>query len=252
MSLHAMMWARQVKAPLTSNEVHVLLELADFADDDGRNCRPKMSTLARRCRLSRSTVYRILERLEHVHHVIRKERSGQSAGSANHYRLLVDEQPSYPPEIVEGSPLDAHIAPIPNLLDPEGVCHGDTPLYPQVSRQVTHLGVAPVTHLGVATRDTCVAPDDTRGVAPDDTPHTPQYPSGSPTHARGDLDADRGGCHGGHLDRYGDPVACGVNVPGCSAFKIDEDTKLRGLVHIEELRAKLRSGTADAAKERAR
>jgi DNA-binding MarR family transcriptional regulator len=74
-----MQWARYVKAPLTANEVHVLVELADFARDDGTHCFPEMGTLARRCRLSRATVYRILDRLEHQHHVIRKVKSGASS-----------------------------------------------------------------------------------------------------------------------------------------------------------------------------
>lgn len=167
MSFHAIHWAQQVKDPITSNEAFVLVTLAEYADDDGSHCFPAMSTVARKCRMSRSTVYRILRRLEEVHGLIVKQRSGKNGGTANSYRLLVSNPAKWPAERAENDALDPQISDPPNLLstgegvspgDTGGVCHRDTP------------GVSPdATPRGVSPRDRGVSPGDTPGVSQLDT-----------------------------------------------------------------------------------
>jgi len=51
---------------LTAPESLVLVALADFASDDTRECWPSIATIARRSRLTRRGVQRILRRLEAV------------------------------------------------------------------------------------------------------------------------------------------------------------------------------------------
>lgn len=236
MSIHAISWAQQVQAPLSSNEAFVLVTLAEYADDDGSKCWPAMSTVARKCRMSRATVYRILDRLEHVHHLIRKERSGKAGGSTNRYRLLINEAVRYPSEIVDGSPMDPTIAPVVNLFSEGGVYHGDTPPYPQGVASGATGGVSPRDTRGVSPRDRGVSPGATGGVSPGATQPTitRQYPSRAPA------------CGEPHLDAWGDPVECGAGIPGCALFVIPDAERENGLRHLAELREHLaakRAGT---------
>jgi hypothetical protein len=228
MSIHAIAWAQKVNVPLSSNEAFVLVTLAEYANDDGSNCWPAMSTVARKCRMSRATVFRILERLEHVHHVIRKERSGKPGGGTNRYRLLVNEAAHYPAELAEGSPLDPEIEAPPNLFDGQGVYHRDTPLYPQGVASGATGGVSPCYTRGVSPRDRGVSPGATRGVSPGATQPviTRQEPS-----ARA--------CASAHVDEYGDAVACGADVAGCALFKIPDEIADNGRRHIDEIRERL-------------
>jgi hypothetical protein len=103
-----------------------------------------------------------------------------SRGRANEYRLFVDTVPKLPSEILEGSPMDSPVPPLPSLLDQEGVSRDDTPLYPQGVAPDATGGVAQRDTRGVAGRDRGVAPDATGGVAPDATPHTRHIPVNNP------------------------------------------------------------------------
>lgn len=64
----------------------VLLMLADHANGDGR-CWPTADRIARRARVSRSTVFRAIEELEALGEVQREVR-GKRAGGPNVYRVM--------------------------------------------------------------------------------------------------------------------------------------------------------------------
>jgi hypothetical protein len=73
---------------LTAAETLVLVALADSASDDTRECWPSMATLARRSRLTRRGVQKILRRLE-SRALIETATGGHQFGenTANRYRL---------------------------------------------------------------------------------------------------------------------------------------------------------------------
>jgi hypothetical protein len=226
MSIFVQNWVRQLRVPITTNEYVVLMELANYAHDDGRHAFPSMATIARNGRMSRPTVARVLDRLEHVHHLIAKEQSGKAKGTSNRYRILINEQPRMPAELEEGSPLDPVVAPVPNLFDgypqgvnpdARGVYHGDAPQ-------------------GVSPRARGVNPGARPGVSELDTQpiNNHQEPSA---------------CAGEHRDAYGEPVACGADVDGCTAFAIPSELRESGMAHIAEIRERLatRSGRTDSS-----
>src|SRR3990167_8791449 len=73
------------EAPLPPNEKIVMLALADYADDTGGNVRPSVDRLVVKTTMSRSTVRRMLDRLEKYGYlsVEKKPRQHQPA----HYRI---------------------------------------------------------------------------------------------------------------------------------------------------------------------
>lgn len=224
-----MNWAREQRG-LSSNEMHVLKELANYAWDDGSNAFPTMQSLARYCCMSRPTVARVLDRLEHFHKLIVKERSGKQSGTANKYRLQIDRVARPPAEIAPNSPLDPAVEAIEDpqgcliLIDPTsesspqgrapdarpGVYHSDTP--------------------GVSCRARGRAPDARPGASELDVPH-PSLPVKNPQRA----------CAGEHLHDDGTERSCGAGVPGCTAFMLDDATAALGVQAIAELRAHLLS-----------
>lgn len=72
------------------SELLAMLALADWADDDGR-CFPSISSIARKTRLSRSQVQRVVHRLIAAGDVVVTENaSGGAPGSSRRYRLALD------------------------------------------------------------------------------------------------------------------------------------------------------------------
>jgi hypothetical protein len=245
MSIWVSAWASQVKAPLTSHEQIVLDKLADHCSNaDGTGCFPSMETLARESRLSRATVWRILDRLEYVHVLIRKETSGKQKGRSNHYRLLVDSPQRLPSEIPEGSPMDPVVPAVPNLFDIEqgvasdatgGVSPRDTLRLVDNSEKVSR-HATPVSRqrdrVGVASRDRGVASSATPGVASDAT-RTVIEPSITKT-------ACETSTNGHHFDaNIGDWVCCNATAPGCMLFAHSQRTIETGRNGIAMLRAQL-------------
>lgn len=75
---------------LGATETLVMLCLADFASDDGRNCFPSLATIAHRARCTERHAMRVIQALEErgLVDVARTE------GRVNHYRVHVVEQAS--------------------------------------------------------------------------------------------------------------------------------------------------------------
>jgi hypothetical protein len=220
-----MLWALQRPEPLTSAEAFTLMILGNYANDDGSSCYPSMQTVARQVRVSRVTVYRILDRLEHVHHLIVKEKSGKAGGRSNRYRLRITDGPRLPAELPEGSPMDPPVHVVPNLFEPEGVYHGDTPsdakVIHMVSRQarqgVLHGDTPPVSRGDTGVSRQVIHP----GVSSSETQPV-NYPSGKVS-----------ACASSHDE------PCGAGVEGCTLFVVDDSTAEIGRSHIEALRQQL-------------
>ena len=64
-----------------------MLALADFADDNGEAF-PKISTLARRCRVSERTILRVLEQLIESGELAKVKMRMRRGGQRNHYQIL--------------------------------------------------------------------------------------------------------------------------------------------------------------------
>jgi hypothetical protein len=213
-SNYAINWAAQVRAPLSTREQFLLEVLADYANDKFEAW-PSMETLARRTRMSRSTVYRLLARLEDFHHLIVKVQGGGNRGHSNRYRLQIGTRPQLPAELPE------HGREIDDSGDPR-VCHVDTPLYPQ--------GVAPGDTGGVCHDDTPpldgVSRDDTGGVSSD---------------ATGGVSSDATRSLKNPHEPLGAPE---------DRFALDERTKALGMARLAEMRARIgqREGCSGGAR----
>ena len=72
--------------PKNSTQRFVLLALADYASDDGRNTYPAVETLAAKCALSERTVIRALEALIHDGYLVRRRRKD----TTNLYQIVID------------------------------------------------------------------------------------------------------------------------------------------------------------------
>lgn len=83
-------------APAKGSELLLLLAIADFADDDGRNAWPSMSTLAKKTRLSERAVRYIIKELEERGLLEVKYNAGRK--NTNRYVIILDrdEEISFP------------------------------------------------------------------------------------------------------------------------------------------------------------
>lgn len=57
----------------------ILMCLADHANEDDRTCWPAMSTIARKCDVSKRTVQRYMRKLEEIGHIKQRSRTGDSS-----------------------------------------------------------------------------------------------------------------------------------------------------------------------------
>lgn len=71
--------------PQNSTQRFVLLALADYASDDGRNTYPAVETLAAKCALSERTVIRALDALIHDGYLVRQRRKD----TTNLYQIVI-------------------------------------------------------------------------------------------------------------------------------------------------------------------
>lgn len=164
MSVHAMAWAWQAPG-LTSNEVLVLVALADHASDTGRAW-PAMSTIARKSRLHRATVFRILRRLEQQGLITPvSTRGGRSSttgqGRTNVYQLNLTG-PRYPVELTENQQTSTD----PELTGNEGSHSATLPseALPLVASDATSPLVAPRDRLSQAMQQDLVASYATQSI----------------------------------------------------------------------------------------
>ena len=67
--------------PDDPTQQHVLLALADYADDDGTSIFPELETIAQKCRISRSTAARALKALAADGWIVSKRRGPSSCGA---------------------------------------------------------------------------------------------------------------------------------------------------------------------------
>jgi hypothetical protein len=91
MSVHVMSWVLRHSEEKLGNRL-VLLVLADYAADDGTHAFPKVDTIARDARLSRSQVQRCLRSLEENGSIAQ---TGKRSSGTREYRVLVEEGPQY-------------------------------------------------------------------------------------------------------------------------------------------------------------
>lgn len=79
-------------ADCSGSELLVLLALADFADDRGRNIYPSMQTLARKSRLSVKQARRVVQNLVKLNLIEIVEAGGWDRGRnrSNAYRILLE------------------------------------------------------------------------------------------------------------------------------------------------------------------
>jgi DNA-binding transcriptional MocR family regulator len=108
----------------TGSAFVVLLKIADNCDDDGCNAWPSVTTLARYCRCSESTVQRALRELEALGELeVAQQMGGPRAGSryaTNLYRVLL-----------EGCQIDTpELSPGVSNPSPRGVKNGDSGVSP--------------------------------------------------------------------------------------------------------------------------
>ncbi len=76
--------------PRGGSHLLVMLALADFASDDGENIRPSMTTIARKCRLSRSQAQRVVHELVGMGVLaVTGNHDGGAPGSTRRYRIVV-------------------------------------------------------------------------------------------------------------------------------------------------------------------
>ena len=81
-------------APAKGSELLLLLAIADFADDDGRNAWPSMSTLAKKTRLSERAVRYIIKELEERGLLEVKYNAGRK--NTNRYVIILDRDEEIP------------------------------------------------------------------------------------------------------------------------------------------------------------
>ncbi|MCB0073288.1 MAG: helix-turn-helix domain-containing protein [Caldilineaceae bacterium] len=90
MSIAAMTFYWNERPDITDRtELMVLLALADFANDDGI-CFPGYETLSQKCRMSKRTAIRTVQRLQETGEIYVEERAGMTGpgGTTNRYILL--------------------------------------------------------------------------------------------------------------------------------------------------------------------
>lgn len=227
MSVHASAWAWQAPADLTPHELLVLVSLADYANDRGQAW-PSMATLARRCHLHRSTIFRILHRLEHHHRLIVAVRSGGGRhGRSNVYQLQMTG-PRYPRELTEHQQIST---------DDDG-SHDAT----RVDKPVAPDAIGSHRATRRTTRQP-VAPDATGRVAPGAT-RTVSEPLVTITHAR---DAETGVGEFGELVEY-ETLADGRALeippqPKPDRYKLDDEQRRVSLEGVRQVRALLTAGS---------
>lgn len=136
-------------AKVTGSELLVLLAMADFADDHGRNVYPSMTTLAHKARLSESQARRVVHELcdQGVIEVIEMGGWDGKRNRANEYRIVLDN------ENLSGDGGGSMMIP-PSADAPTGGIN----LTPQSSRPRAHGGRADAPTGGSAHATTVVAP----------------------------------------------------------------------------------------------
>ena len=85
MSCKVMLWAVQLKVPVSHASARVLMVLASYADDQGCNAYPSLDTIALMTQANRSTVVRCLAQLETDGIVTRQ--SGGGRAKSNRYNI---------------------------------------------------------------------------------------------------------------------------------------------------------------------
>ena len=107
-SVMSLVWKR---ANVSDYDLLILLALADWADDDGENCYPKIDTISLKTRISRRTVFDSLKRLEKDKYITRI--SGPGAGHKNEYIVNISLLESLPPKYEERKAKRADTACLP-------------------------------------------------------------------------------------------------------------------------------------------
>lgn len=94
MSVRVMSWLWE-HSPARGSELLMLLALADYGDDAGRNAYPSVTSLARKCRLGERAAQKVVGRLTEKGWLV-VEQEGGGRGRSNRYRLVL-ETPSAGP-----------------------------------------------------------------------------------------------------------------------------------------------------------
>lgn len=87
------------KSAARGTELLVLLALADFSDDAGRNAYPSTETLGRKCRVDVRTIQRIIGKMLESGYI--QAEPGGGRGRTNRYRIVMEN----PGNLSSGDPL---------------------------------------------------------------------------------------------------------------------------------------------------
>lgn len=103
-----MSWVWQ-NSPAKGTELLLLLAIADSADDRGANAFPSVTTLARKTRMSRRTVQRLITTMADRGLITVRQAGGRDS---NRYTLVMTDAPASPkdPEPAPAGPVDTAIA----------------------------------------------------------------------------------------------------------------------------------------------
>lgn len=126
---------------LPSNQKFVLVSMADFADDDGRQCFPSIARLAWKCGYSERAIQRIIRELETAGIVVTIRRSQGGRNHVNQYWIRPEHgkklEPFHNPGKMTGfaddTPSDATETPSsatrnPDRMTPETLINHQEPL----------------------------------------------------------------------------------------------------------------------------
>lgn len=92
---------------IPSTEKMVLMCLADYANDDGENCWPAISTIARKCSKGERTIQGAIKWLAAEGYLIAQERPGRSTAYHLNPRKICTPAKSAPPQKTAQTPADS-------------------------------------------------------------------------------------------------------------------------------------------------
>jgi hypothetical protein len=156
MSIKVMAWVWD-RSPVAGTELLMLLAIADQTNDDGRDAWPSIDNLAKRTRLNRRTVQRVLQRLTAAGHIAIEEGGGRRR---NRYWIVMT------------NPVDNQANTVDKLSTPAADRHprqnatGGTPATPGVTEPrhpTPGAAVSPVTSYPVQIPSTTAPPDPNGG-----------------------------------------------------------------------------------------
>lgn len=155
MSVHAQNWVWE-HSSASGSELLMLLALADAADDQGRNAFPSVATLARKTRMARRTVQRLLARLAADGHIHVCRAGGRRS---NTYTLVLDHSLEPEPAAAASAEEPPRRPQSPQPRRPPAQSTGGAKMTPRRSDTPRHHDSPGAAQLRHSRGGTAVAPD---------------------------------------------------------------------------------------------